>query len=115
MNKVFLSGKIVGNPELRMESNDSAHLSLVMSVRHRTRSGETHQELYHVNAWNNAARWGAENLTKGQIVAVQGYLTQRQIQAGGITATATEVTAEEFLPMQSSRQENAAQDDVTAA
>lgn len=115
MNKAFLSGRIVGNPELRMEGNDSAYLSLLLNVRHRTRGGEMHQEIYHVNAWNNAARWGAENLSRGQIVAVQGYLTQRQIQTAGITATATEVTAEEFLPMHASGEKPPAKDDGTAA
>lgn len=99
MNKIFMSGMIAGAPVLRMEKGDTAHLTLMISVRHRTQSGEMKKELYRVNAWNTMARWGADNLVKGQIVALQGYLTQRQVQAGGMSAIVTEITAEEFMPM----------------
>lgn len=99
MNKVFISGMIMGNPELRTEQGENAHLILNLSVRHKTRDGELRKELYRVSAWHNTAKWGAENLGKGQIVGVQGYLTQRSIHADGVTAVATEIAVDEFLPM----------------
>lgn len=99
MNKVFISGMIMGNPELRMEQGENAHLVLNLSVRHKTKDGEIRKEIYRVSAWHNTAKWGAENLAGGQIVAVQGYLTQRSIRADGVTAVATEIAVEEFFPM----------------
>ena len=65
--------------------------------RHRTRAGEVRSEFYRVNAWRSAARWGAEKLARGQIVGVQGYLTQRKIAGEGESMFVTEVTAKEFL------------------
>ena len=99
MNKVFLSGRIATEPQLRTENGDAAHLALLLSVQHKTRAGEVRREAYRVNAWYDVALWGAKNLARGQRIGVCGYLTQRQVNAGGISALATEVVAEEILPM----------------
>ena len=99
MNKVFLSGRIATEPQLRTENRDAAHLALLLSVQHKTRAGEVRREAYRVNAWHDVALWGAKNLARGQRIGVCGYLTQRQVNAGGISALATEVVAEEILPM----------------
>ena len=109
MNKVFLSGKIVDTVQFRTENSDTAHLTLSLSVQHKTRAGEVRREVYRVNAWHDVALWGAKNLARGQKIGVCGYLTQRQVNAGGISALATEVVAEEILPM------NAAASTSTAA
>lgn len=109
MNKVFLSGRIATEPQLRTENGDAAHLALLLSVQHKTRAGEVRREAYRVNAWHDVALWGAKNLARGQRIGVCGYLTQRQVNAGGISALATEVVAEEILPM------NAAASTSTAA
>lgn len=93
MNKVYISGKLVEQPILRMEGKNP-HLTLTLRVAHKTRAGERKTEDYPVNAWNRAAQWGMANLERGQVVALQGYLTQNA-QSGG----ATEVTVEEFLPL----------------
>ena len=105
MNKVFLSGMITEKPELRMEPGEILHLVLHLSVRHKVKSGEFRTEVYRVSAWYNVAKWGAENLSKGQIVGVQGYLTQRPVRADSVTAVATEIAADEFLPMRQAQRE----------
>lgn len=105
MNKVFISGMVAEAPALRMEQGEVPHLVLNLSVRHRTKDGEVRKELYRVSAWHSAARWGAENLAKGQLAGMQGYLTQRTIHADGMTAAAVEIVAEEFLPMRQALQE----------
>lgn len=99
MNKLYISGCIMDEPQLRKEQGEIEHLVFNLSVRHKTRSGESRREAYRVSAWHKTARWGADNLSKGQLVAIQGYLTQRQVVAGNITATSTEIAVEEFLPM----------------
>lgn len=108
MNKVFISGMIIENPALRMEPGEIPHLILNLSVRHRARNGELRKEVYRVSAWHSAAAWGAENLNKGQIVGIQGYLTQRSIRADGVASVATEIAVDEFLPMRQAPQEEAA-------
>ena len=95
MNQVFLSGVIAGKPYLSQSEGGAAHLLFPLSVRHRTAKGVVKQELYTVNAWNNVALWGARRLEQGQLVAMQGYLTQHMRENGTLSV---EVTADEFLP-----------------
>ena len=110
MNKVFLSGKIVDTVQFRTENSDTAHLTLSLSVQHKTRAGEVRREVYRVNAWHDVALWGAKNLARGQKASICGYLTQRQVSAGGFSALATEIVAEEILPMHAPRDDAAAQE-----
>ena len=117
MNRVFLSGMVTSVPVLRMESGEIPHLTFGLSVRHRTRAGEFRSETYRVSAWYSAARWGAEHLARGQVIGVQGYLTQRKISRDGSPAFATEIVAEEFLFVHPARAHASAQASpaVTAA
>ena len=94
MNQVFISGIIADRPRLTQPENGAAHLMFALSMRHRTAKGVVKQELYTVNAWNRVALWGAEQLAQGQLVALQGYLTQHARESGVL---AVEITAEEFL------------------
>ena len=93
MNRVYMSGKLAESPLMRMDGG-IAHLTAVLRVSHRTRAGIRKSEDYRINAWNRIAQWGMANLERGQVVAVQGYLTQNH--ADGNT---TEITVEEFLPV----------------
>ena len=97
MNRVFLSGMVTSAPVLQMEPGEIPHLTFALSVRHRTRAGEFRSETYRVSAWYSAARWGAEHLARGQVIGVQGYLTQRKLARDDGPAFATEIVAEEFL------------------
>ena len=99
MNKVFVTGRIARQPMLRKEQNDVPHLILQLKVSHKTANGEIRNEFYPVSAWHNAALWGETHLQKGQVVGVQGYLSQRKVHAGNVQAMSVEITAEEFLPM----------------
>ena len=110
MNKVFLSGRISSAVQFRAEGDEAAHLVFMLSVRHKTRAGEVRWEAYRVNAWHDVALWGAKSLARGQKAGICGYLTQRQVSAGGFSALATEIVAEEILPMRAPRDGAAAQE-----
>lgn len=97
MNKLFISGMISEAPVFRTEADGIPHLILSLSVRHRTGAGRLQKEVYRVSAWHNTARWGAENLKQGQIIGLQGYLTQRRVSVGNIIANETEIAVDEFL------------------
>ena len=96
MNKVFVSGKIVNDLIPRTFEDNGMHLVIKLCIRHKTRSGELRSEWYRINAWNGVAKWASENLKRGQLISVQGYLTQRQIRNADAIITATEITATEF-------------------
>ena len=91
MNQVFVAGIIADRPRLVQPETGAARLTFALNVRHRTAKGVVKQELYTVNAWNNVALWGAKQLAQGQLVALQGYLTQHTRDNGVLSV-------EEFLP-----------------
>ena len=100
MNTVNISGMILDEPMLREEQNGVLHLAFRLGVRHRTAAGEWRKEAYKVSAWHKTARWGADNLTKGQTVCIQGYLTQHLVRNGDMSIVQVEIAADEFLPLQ---------------
>lgn len=101
MNTVNISGMILDEPMLREEQNGALHLAFRLGVRHRTAAGEWRKEVYKVSAWHKAAQWGADNLAKGKLVYIQGYLTQHLVRNGDMSIVQVEIAADEFLPLQS--------------
>lgn len=99
MNKLYISGYIQDTPQLRQEQGNIPHFVFNLSVQHRTQTGELRRESYRVSAWHKIALWGAANLAKGQLVAIQGYLAQHQLVAGNISATTVEIAVDEFFPL----------------
>lgn len=100
MNTVNISGMILDDPMLREEQNGTLHLAFRLGVRHRTAAGEWRKEAYKVSAWHKTARWGADNLAKGRLVYIQGYLTQHLVRNGDMSTVQVEIAADEFLPLQ---------------
>ena len=97
MNRVYISGMIAGTPEFRMEKEEIPHLTFVLSMRRGLENGRVCREFYRISACKGIARWGAEHLKKGQIVGIQGSLTQRRVLAANVTAVETVIVADEFL------------------
>ena len=99
MNKVYLSGIVADEPRQVSAEGQVAHTVFLLSVRHKTGANIVKRELYRINAWNASAGFCKEHLAKGMRVALQGYLTQRVYQAGGIPVVSVEVAVDEvFLP-----------------
>ena len=76
MNKVFVSGIVVGKPTLMETKGRPAHLTFQLCVQHRTTKGVVKRETYDVSAWHSSAIWGSKNIWQGQYVIVEGYLTR---------------------------------------
>ena len=99
MNRVYLSGIVSDNPRQLGIEGQAPHTVFPLSVRHKTSAGVVKKELYRINAWNGNAEFSRERLAKGMKIAVEGYLTQRVFQAGGVPIVSVEVAADEiFLP-----------------
>lgn len=97
MNKVFLSGTILGKPILKPSNRNPANLTFQLCVLHRTAAGLRKQEVYEIAAWHSTALWGAKNLRQGQQVILEGYLTRN----GSSKVDGTvKVVAREFLLIQ---------------
>lgn len=96
MNKVYLSGEVATQPTLT--EGAAPHMIFDLLVTHRTAAGVRREELYRVNAWHEAARWGFANLRRGQRAALQGYLTQYVATDLERPIKMVDVTATEFFP-----------------
>lgn len=99
MNRVYISGIVSDNPRQLGGEGQAPHAVFPLSVRHKTSAGVVKKEMYRINAWNTNAEFCGERLAKGMKIAVEGYLTQRVFQAGGVPVVSVEIAADEvFLP-----------------
>ena len=95
MNKVYLSGIIAKEPLYRVETGNIPHLILYLGIRFATKSGTINHESYRISAWNEAARWGMDNLKAGQTIVVHGHLVRRKRKDNVVL---TEIVADEIVP-----------------
>lgn len=112
MNNLILSGVIasdiknsagVVNTNIESANTDHAdkkntHVTFDICVRHTTKVGKVKKEYFRVNTWNGMAEWAKENLCPGQVIAVNGYLTSRQLTVGDTVVKTMEICAKEILP-----------------
>ena len=99
MNKVYLSGIVSDDPRQVNGEGQAPHTVFSLCVRHKTSAHIVKKELYRINAWNANAEFSRERLVKGMKIAMEGYLTQRVFQAGGIPVMSVEVAVDElFIP-----------------
>ena len=77
MNHVELSG-LIAEPVVAHKVNEQiVHAEFQLQTRHKNRAGEWQKERYTIHCWNRLAEWANENLHQGDLVAVDGRLTQR--------------------------------------
>ena len=81
VNRVFLTGRLTRDPELRRTPSDRAvtQMGMASSRRYKARDGEWKEMTAFVNvvAWGRQAETCAEFLRKGSAVFVEGRLSSR--------------------------------------
>lgn len=98
MNKIYLSGVVAERPIKMSASEEPSHVIFPLCVSHKNKQGSVKRELYDIHSWNGVADWAQTNLSQGQCVMMQGYLTKHSTTyPGGSTVTRVTVTAEEFF------------------
>jgi single-strand DNA-binding protein len=115
LNRIFLMGRLGNTPMISTSKNGNSYTALSLAT-HRPAAGQEEGGQKEITDWHFVRVWGkqAENcakyLEKGQVVMVEGYLTQYlQPKDGGETEKKTGVTAVRvnFLPRAISRDEPA--------
>jgi single-strand DNA-binding protein len=99
VNKVFLSGRLTRDPELRYTPNGSSvsSFSLASSRSYKGQDGQWKEIVAYINisAWGKLALLTNEYLKKGSAVFVEGRLKSRSWQTDdGQKRSAVEVNAE---------------------
>ena len=98
LNKVFLQGRLVADPELRRTPNDVAAASFRLAVERDFKdqaTGERPVDFINIVAWRQTGEFAARYLTKGRLAIVEGRLQIRDYtDREGNKRTMAEVVAD---------------------
>lgn len=98
LNKCFLQGRLVADPELRHTQSGTAVASLRLAVDRDFKdkdTGERKADFINVVAWRSTAEFIARNFSKGRMIVVAGSLQIRDwTDKDGNKRTTAEVVAE---------------------
>lgn len=94
MNSTHFLGRFVETPELKQTPNGTAVCSFTLAVKRPHTKDVT--DFINFTAWRQTAEFITKYFSKGQMIAVSGYLTSRRFEdANGNKRTAFEVQIEE--------------------
>jgi single-strand DNA-binding protein len=111
-NNVFLIGRLVRDPDMRMTPSGVAVTRFTIAVdRPRSKDRESSADFIRVVAWRRLAEICGEYLTKGKLVAIEGRLQIDSFEKNGERRTFEEVVADN---MQMLSRANAESDAVPA-
>ena len=98
LNKIFLQGRLVADPELRHTQNGIAVASFRLAVDRDFKdreTGERKADFINIVAWRQTAEFVSRFLTKGRLAIVEGKLQTRDYtDRDGNKRTAADVVAE---------------------
>jgi single-strand DNA-binding protein len=103
MNSVALTGNLTRDPELRETNGGTPVANLRIAVNDRRKNGEQWEDVpmyFDVTIWGGFGKYQAENLHKGDGVAVQGRLNWREFtDKDGNNRQAVSVIADTCVPL----------------
>ena len=97
MNKVFLIGRMVKDPELRYTpGKGTAVVSVTLAVdKYNTKTGQNEADFIPIVVWGKQAENLSSHMTKGSMIAVSGRIQTRSYDAkDGSKRYVTEVVAD---------------------
>lgn len=98
LNKIFLQGRLVANPELRQTSTGVSVASFRLAVDRDFKSKETGErtaDFINVVAWRATGEFVSKYFSKGRMAIVEGRVQTRNYEDNnGNKRTATEVVAD---------------------
>lgn len=77
LNKVFLSGRLTADPELRQTNDGTMVCSFRVACNRQKKSGENAVEFITVVTWKSVAEFVSRCFTKGKRIIIEGSLRQR--------------------------------------
>ena len=111
MNRTFLTGNLVKDPDLRTTTSGVCVCTFRIAVtrRFKDKSGERVTDYFDIVAWKQLGEMCGKYLAKGRKVAVVGELQTRSYEKDGMKRYITEIIADEveFLSPRETQQESA--------
>jgi len=106
MNKAFLIGRLVKDPELRYTDNNKSVSNFTIAINRITTAGEQKADFINIVSWGNQAENCKKYLTKGSQVAVEGRINTRTYEEkDGNKKFITEIMAERVQFLETKKQE----------
>lgn len=112
MNKVFLIGNLVRDPEVRATQSGISVCNFTVAVNRRFKkeNGEQETDFLNVIAWRQLAELCGKYLAKGRKVAVTGSIQTRTYEAkDGSKRTAWDIVADEVEFLTTQNQQSSTQ------
>ena len=112
MNKVFLIGNLVRDPEVRATQSGISVCNFTVAVNRRFKkeNGEQETDFLNVIAWRQSAELCGKYLAKGRKVAVTGSIQTRTYEAkDGSKRTAWDIVADEVEFLTTQNQQSSTQ------
>ena len=112
MNKVFLIGNLVREPEVRATQSGISVCNFTVAVNRRFKkeNGEQETDFLNVIAWRQLAELCGKYLAKGRKVAVTGSIQTRTYEAkDGSKRTAWDIVADEVEFLSPQNQQSSTQ------
>ena len=94
MNKVFLSGNLTRDPEIKRTVNGKAYTRIGIAVQRRFKNSTTGQydvDFFNLVAWERTAEFIGRYLRKGSRVLVEGTLRTDNYEKDGVKRYSTEI------------------------
>ena len=119
MNKVFLIGRLVRDPELRYTGTNIpvATFSIAVNRNYANAAGEREADFINIVVWRKQAENVKKYITKGSLVAVEGRIQTGSYEKDGQRVYTTDVVADnvQFLETKAQSQNRPVEDSVTPA
>ena len=97
LNKTFLQGRLVADPELRHATSGVAVATFRLAVDRDFKdknTGERQADFISVVAWRQTAEFVSRYFSKGRLAIVEGKLQSRTYDKDGVRQYITEVVAD---------------------
>lgn len=98
MNKVFLSGNLTRDPELRRTPNGVAYTRMTIAVARpyssKSNDGQGITDFFNLTAWNKTAEFCERYLQKGRKVLVEGRIENNNYEKDGVKHYSTNITVD---------------------
>lgn len=92
MNRVFLSGNLTRDPEVRYSQNGMAFARMGIAINRRSKNKDAKEvDFFNIVAFDKTAEFCGRYLTKGSRVLVEGYLQTSSYEKDGVKRTSVEI------------------------
>jgi single-strand DNA-binding protein len=115
INQVAISGNLTRDPELRSLPTGTSVCELGVAVNERVKSGDNwvdRANFFDVTVWSGLGEWVAQNMGKGDGIAVAGRLRYESWEKDGQKRSKVKIVAESIMPRRESGGGNSSHSDI---